>query len=203
MGACEKSGIRFQMVLFHHGQFSTKVNPNWQDNPINQAKGGFLKDPADFFTDKQSKDLAKKWLRYAVARYAASPNVLAWELFNEVEWVDARYNDRWKDVEDWHKEMADYVRSIDPYKHLITTSSDQRPGLLKSVDYAQPHVYPPNLKLAIGGFPVNNDKATFFGEFGPSDLDKDDSRAGATGRALCWNAGEPCGHRHVLAVGCH
>ncbi|MEZ0325329.1 MAG: hypothetical protein ACAH95_05440, partial [Fimbriimonas sp.] len=127
---CDQMDVPYQMVLFNHGSFSSTVNPNWPDHPFNTAKGGFLKNAADFFTDKEAKRRAKMWLRYAVARYGHSQSLMAWELFNEVEWVDARYQNRWEDIEAWHKEMADYLRSIDPYKHLITTSSAMdRPAL--------------------------------------------------------------------------
>lgn len=168
--ACTLVNLPFQFVLFNHGSFSSKVNPNWPDHPWNAAKGGFLKDAANFFTDAEAKRRTKMWLRYAVARYSASPDLMAWELFNEVEWVDARYAGRWNDIAAWHKEMADYLRSIDPYKHLITTSSMmEQKELWTAVDYYQPHSYPPNVLMAVAGYDVPKDKPLFFGEFGPPD----------------------------------
>ncbi|MDR3691570.1 MAG: cellulase family glycosylhydrolase [Fimbriimonas sp.] len=176
---CERSGIEFQFVLFHHGLFTSKVNPNWPDHPWNAANGGFLKDAGDFFTDPEAKRRTKMWLRYAVARYGASPSVFAWELFNEVEWVDARYEDRWADIEAWHREMAAYIRSIDPYGHMITTSSAiERKGLYESMDYYQPHTYPSNVLNAVAGANLPKDKPAFFGEFGPPTTDKAAVRAG-------------------------
>lgn len=175
--ASEEAGIAFQFVLFHHGSFSTRVNPNYQDHPWSKAKGGFLEKAADFFTHPEAKRRTKMWLRYAVARWGYSPSVMAWELFNEVEWVDARYEDRWADVVAWHKEMADYVRSIDPYQHLVATSSTfEFPNLYDAVDFYQPHVYPSDVRTAISGFRVPADKPLFFGEFGPGALDKPGQR---------------------------
>jgi len=166
---CEKEGVAFQFVLFHHGEFCTKTDPNWPENPWNTAKGGFLKNPADFFTDPEAKRRSKLWLRYAVARYGASPNVMAWELFNEVQWVDAVLQNRWSDVSAWHKEMAAYLRSIDPYHHLVTTSSVLEPASLwADMDYVQPHTYPANIVAAIAGEQMPKDRPGFFGEFGPS-----------------------------------
>ena len=43
--------------------------------------------PAAFFTDPEAKALFKQRLRYLVARYGAYRNLLAWELFNEVQFV--------------------------------------------------------------------------------------------------------------------
>lgn len=164
--ASEKSDVHFQFVLFHHGPYSTTVNSNWGEHPWNAANGGFLKNPADFFTDPEAMRRTKIWLRYAVARYAHSPSIFAWELFNEVEWVDAMKG-RVREVVAWHTEMANYIRSIDPYHHMVTTSSTmEHPELYDAMDYWQPHTYPANVLAAIGGMKFSS-KPGFFGEFGP------------------------------------
>lgn len=169
VSASEKSGVSFQFVLFHHGEFASKTDPNWPENPWNTKNGGFLKNSADFFTDPEAKRRSKLWLRYAVARYGASPNVMAWELFNEVQWVDAVAQNRWADISAWHKEMAAYLRSIDPYHHLVTTSSVMEPASLwADMDYVQPHTYPANIVASVSGEQMPKDRPGFFGEFGPS-----------------------------------
>lgn len=167
----DEVSVPFQMVLFHHGAFSSTTNPNWPDHPWNAAKGGFLKSAADFFTDVEAKRRTKMWLRYAVARYGASPNILAWELFNEVEWVDAYKQKKWKEISDWNKEMADYIRSIDPYHHLITTSSEMEQDIYGAMDYYQPHTYPPSITASVFGKKFPPEKSGFFGEYGPMDSD--------------------------------
>ena len=193
--ASETHGQYAQFVLFHHGQWTTRVNPNWQDNPWNTAKGGFLKDPGDFFTNPEAKRRAKNWLRYAVARYGHYQSVMCWELFNEVEWVEARYQDRWPDIAAWHGEMADYLRSIDPYNHLVTSSSDPIPAVEEAfyakMDYYQPHTYPANVLAAIGKRKFPTDKPGFFGEFGPPDGPdyKQGIRDGIYGGLLAGHAG--------------
>lgn len=175
--ACDKNDVAFQFVLFHHGTFSTKTDSNWGDHPWNAAKGGFLKNAADFFTNAEAKRRSKMWIRYAIARYGASPQVMSWELFNEVQWVDAVVQNRWNDVNAWHKEMADYIRGLDPYNHLVTTSSVMEPaGLWTSMDYVQPHTYPANIVAAIGGEAMPKDKPGFFGEFGPGGQGTDPHR---------------------------
>jgi hypothetical protein len=171
LSASEKHGQYSQVVLFHHGPWSSRVNSNWKENPWNAEQKGFLKNPADFFTDPEAKRRSKMWLRYAVARYAHYPSVMAWELFNEVQWVDARYDKRWSDIAAWHKEMAAYLRELDPYDHLVTSSSDPDDGteedLYGAMDYYQPHTYPANVLAAIGRREFKPDKPGFFGEFGP------------------------------------
>ncbi len=167
---CEKNHIKFQFVLFHHGLFSTTTDPNWAEHPWNVANGGFLADPTDYFVNGQAKKLTKNWLRYAVARWGHSPAIMAWELFNEVQWVDAakKHPDRIGDVTAWHKEMGDYLRSLDPYHHLVTSSSSEEldPKVFESMDYLQPHLYPPNLFPAILSTPLPKAKPSFVGEFG-------------------------------------
>ncbi|MCX7799375.1 MAG: cellulase family glycosylhydrolase [Fimbriimonadales bacterium] len=170
VASAEKAGVRFQMVLFHHGQWSTRTNPNWQDNPWNQARGGFLASPVEFFTHPEAKRLAKAWLRYAVARYGHSPAILAWELFNEVEWVDAVQDGQREAVGRWMDDMAEYLRSIDPHGRLVTTSSHMDLPIYRQADYYQPHGYPPSVAALILAQRQPGDKPLFFGEVGPGDL---------------------------------
>ena len=170
VNSCERNHIKFQFVLFHHGLFSTTTDPNWAEHPWNVANGGFLADPTDFFVNPRAKKLTKDWLRYAVARWSHSPAIMAWDLFNEVQWVDAakKHPERLGDVIAWHREMGNFVRTIDPYHHLVTSSSSEElnPKVFESMDFLQPHSYPPNLYAANLGAPVPKDKPSFFGEFG-------------------------------------
>jgi hypothetical protein len=177
VAAAEAAGVHFQMTLQHHGQVSTRVNPNWPDHPWNQARGGWLARAEDFFTDPQAIALTKAKYRYIIARYGYSPSVMAWELFNEVQYADAWGRNR-ESVRTWHHDMAAFIRSQDPWHHLITTSSDLDPGLYQGLDYYQPHHYPSDLLSAIAGqAEMKTDRPLFIGEMGiGGDLSKDDGR---------------------------
>lgn len=143
----EKYDIYIILCLMNHGQLSTSVNPQWSENPYNKARGGPLADPEEFWTNEKAKELFRKRLRYIVARWGYSTHILAWELWNEVDLTDNYENVREK-VAQWHKEMADYIKSIDPYKRLITTSF-ANPNLdpliwsLDSIDFVTVHKYGP------------------------------------------------------------
>ena len=170
VAAAEQSGIHFQMTLQHHGQYSTQVDPNWIDNPYNTANGGFLSVPEQFFTNATAKALTKRKYRYIIARWGYSPAVMAWELFNEVQFTDAARNGQWAQVAAWHNEMAQFLRAQDPYQHLITTSSELSQPIWSECDYYQNHVYPTDLITALrdplgvpAGQPV---KPIFQGECG-------------------------------------
>ena len=166
----ENARVHFQWTLHHHGQVSSTVNPNWPDNPWNVKNGGFLAKAEDFFTDTEAKRRTKAYLRYVVARYADSPAIMAWELFNEVQFSDAAQKGHWDTVAAWHAEMAAYLRSIDPYHHLITTSSEiGQAALWKAMDYYQAHGYPASVRAMVLGDKHPTDKPYFWGEVGGAD----------------------------------
>ncbi|HVK04581.1 MAG TPA: DUF5060 domain-containing protein, partial [Armatimonadaceae bacterium] len=202
MESAEKNGVRVQVVLQHHGQYSSTVNPNWPDNPWNAKNpGGFLATPEEFFTSEKARALTRAKYRYVLARYGAYDSVLAWELFNEVEWVDAIKNGKPETVVAWHREMADFLKKNDAHGHLVTTSSKPEiEGLYDAVDYVQPHHYPSD---AVGAVMAHDSaawkKPVFVGEIGPQgDLKGDDGRflrralwasmmTGASGAAQYWD----------------
>ena len=175
--AAERNGIHFQMTLQHHGQYTTRVNPNWSENPWNAANGGFLASPREFFTDARAISLTQAKYRYIVARWGYSTAIMAWELFNEVEWTDAYAAGDRQAVASWHDRMATFLREQDPYRHLVTSSSGIDPAKLGvRLDYWQPHAYIPDALTAIAGVDASKlDRPVFFGEIGPSgDLFADD-----------------------------
>ena len=173
VSAADQAGVHFQMTLHHHGQYSSTVDPNWPQNPYNVANGGFLSDATQFFTNATAKALTKRKLRYAIARWGYSPAVMAWELFNEVQFTDAAQNGQWTNVASWHNEMAQFIRAQDPYHHLVTTSSQLDQQIWDECDYYQHHDYPNDLISALrdpqgvpSGQPV---KPIFAGECGIED----------------------------------
>lgn len=205
----EKNDIYFQMVMQHHGQYSSasgykyshNVNPNWEQNPYNVKNGGFLKSPEDFFTDPQARLLTKRKLYYIMARWGYSPNILAYELFNEVEFTDAAQGKLWDDIALWHREMALFLRQFDGNRHLLTTSSAPTIAadspIWETVDYVQTHTYPTDLLSTLLASDTmvgkkKSSKPSFVGEFGPKDL-KDEGAGLHTG---IW-AGLVSGHAGV------
>jgi hypothetical protein len=176
----EDNGVYFQLVLQHHGQFSTLVNSNWAESPWNAAKGGILATPQEFFTSPAARELTRLKYRYIVARWGYSSAILSWELFNEVQWVDTlKIDHNPAPVAAWHREMAGYIRSVDVYRHLITTSyNDSNTTGLESpiydaMDYYEPHLYRPDMFGELRHFSPSPDKLTkpvFYGEFGADNM---------------------------------
>ncbi len=146
----EEKGLYVMLTFDHHGIFKDFIdiwasNAEWKTNPYNAANGGPCESPTDFFTNPEAKKIYKNRLRYLVARWGYSTHLACWEFFNEVDNVL-----NWQDIPplaivNWHKEMADYLKQIDPYKHLVSTSvtSKEIPGLweIESLDFTQHHNY--------------------------------------------------------------
>lgn len=127
-----KNGIAIMPCIFTYGDFKADPkhdgaldkNPaDWRVNPYNTVLG--LKSPTDFFTDKGAQRIARNLIRYIIARWGYATNIVAWELWNEISNMDfdKQAYDKYCDiVTQWHNDMARYVRSNDPFHHLVTTS---------------------------------------------------------------------------------
>lgn len=118
-----KKGIYIILTLDTYGNLMPEAGPwgeeRWDANPYNRENGGPCERPEDFFTNSEAKHIYKNKIRYIVSRWGYSPNILAFELWNE-------YNA----PAEWIKEMTAYLRSIDPHGHLITTSHGYPYGTL-------------------------------------------------------------------------
>ena len=102
----------------------------------------------DFFNSETAKARYKNRLRYIVARWAYSESIAMWEFFNEIDNIQFRNSKAPIPAEEivaWHAEMAKYLRSIDPFGHIVTTSISHRDlaGLnsVDGLDINQKHIY--------------------------------------------------------------
>lgn len=147
----DENSVYLQLCLINHGQFSTGVNPTWDTNPYKKVvdsngnvKKGIIDTPDQFFKNAECKRTYKNELRYLIGRYGYSDKIMAWELFNEVDWTDGGDTTNKTNIYNWHKEMGEFVDSTDPYNHMITTSYKTNTGMayfLNCIDYTCPHDY--------------------------------------------------------------
>lgn len=149
---CDAAGMYMQIAMFQHGEFSENVDAMWESNPYNSDNGGYVEDAEDYFSDANCKAQTKKLLRYIVARWAYSKNLFAWEFFNEVHFTGVYQSTSinwYPAVLAWHSEMSNYVESIDPYNHIMTTSASDDFILdmdtIPALDNVQYHLYAANL----------------------------------------------------------
>ena len=178
--AAQENGIYFQLVLHEHCRMSARTNPEWQNNPYNKVLGGPCEIPQEFLTNAQARQFAKNRLRYIVARWGYSANIMAWELFNEADLAD---DFKFTIDTAWHKEMAEYLKSIDPHRHLVTTSYISNPNAevfkLPEIDFTQSHVYMrdiPGYFTQIYSRFTQFQKPHFIGEFGRGTADGIDAQ---------------------------
>lgn len=71
-----------------------------------------------FFTDPLAKEMYRDKIRYVVARWGYSTNIFSWEFWNEIEAVGPK-----EGTYAWMREMTAYLRSVDPWQHLIKSSA--------------------------------------------------------------------------------
>lgn len=179
----KQSGI--YLTLSFDGAGELEPNPTdpltgWAKNPYNSANGGMCTTQSDFFTSASAKAQYKKKIRYIVARWGYSPNIAAFEFWNEIDGAWVHYGVAKSNVVSWHNEIAPYLKSIDPFDHIVTTSCtgyDQTNfwNLMPDIDFSQTHPYykqsTPDFNSAkfpsiIASFESTNNKPHVLGEFG-------------------------------------
>ncbi len=113
--ACARHGLVVQLCLDYHAALTW----DWPRNPWNVVNGGPCASASEFWSNDLARDHFRKLLDYCVARWGTSPQLMAWELFNEADLAPRPSDDV---VVAWHHEMASYLHAIDPSRHLVTSS---------------------------------------------------------------------------------
>ncbi|MFD0793632.1 DUF5060 domain-containing protein [Mucilaginibacter litoreus] len=140
-------GLYFMLTLDWHGHLMK--DGGWKNSPYNKVNGGPANTPTEFFSLPASKLKCKNKLRYVIARWGYSTNIAAIEFFNEVDNAVFTQQDSilipHKDVTQWHDDMSRYLKDIDPYHHLVTTSISHRDiagmNSIAYIDFNQKHIY--------------------------------------------------------------
>ena len=153
LALAEENGIYLLISLDTYSAFKAIENTTWGGgddwvrNPYNTINGGPCSSAAAFFTNTAAKKAYKNKLRYFIARWGYHPNVGAIEFFNEVDHLydDGDADVPGADIVSWHNEMSTHLKSIDPFKHLVTTSFSWKSitGLwnVSNIDFTQTHPY--------------------------------------------------------------
>ena len=88
----EKSGVYVILVLNNHGKFGALNDTEWARNPYNRSNGGFLDSCEEYFTNDRARAAFRQTCDYIVARWSASPHLLMWKLFSEVDLTGTSYD---------------------------------------------------------------------------------------------------------------
>ena len=158
MQAALERGAAVQLCLDNAHDFEHNRAKNPFFAPGGPCYGnGNAKQPEDFFRLPAAREAYRHRLRYFVARYGAYPNLMAWELWNEIDLaLDLKGNGNGNGtndaaakqalLEEWNAQATAALRRLDPFDHLITISlsSDKVwPALCKVADYTCVHGYIP------------------------------------------------------------
>ena len=144
---CDSLGLYFMLTLDWHGHLMR--GGGWNNSNYNQRNGGPAKDPAEFFTMQSAQEKYKDKLRYIVARWGYSSSIAVWEFFNEIDNAAFTQQDSiiipLAAITQWHLEMSRYLKDIDPYQHLVSTSVSHRDIMgmnsIPYIDFNQKHIY--------------------------------------------------------------
>ena len=152
----EQRGIYLVIGLIPDREF--RADGLWAGNPYNAANGGMLQMPVDFAIDAGAKAMFKRRLRYIAARWGYSPNILAWEWWNEVESTRIET----PALKPWIEDMTHTLRQFDINRHLVTLSyvgnGDDDVWRMPEIDLMQRHEYsesPKWFQPIAGGFPAH------------------------------------------------
>ena len=98
----------------------------WRNNQVNQANGGFVKSPAEIF-QKGSKahTMWMNWIETLVNHWHVRKNILAWEVFSEVNLASGSTETTGID---FVNNTAALIRSIDPGRLVTASIADCPPG---------------------------------------------------------------------------
>lgn len=167
-------GLYFMLTLDWHGHLIE--GGGWKNSPYNTVNGGPAKTPTEFFSLQKAKEKYKNKLRYVIARWGYSTSIAAFEFFNEVD--NAAFNKEdsilipHQYITQWHDDMSRYLKDVDPYHHMVTTSISHRDiqGLnsLAYLDFNQKHIYKHTEKIPAiyPGYIQAYGKPYVVGEFG-------------------------------------
>lgn len=116
----EDNNIYLQYCLFNLWDFSSN---HWKTNPYNKENGGMCvwrTNDTNYWTHPSAKRYQKQLIRYIYARYSYSTSFGVFEFWNEAD--NKVTPDNPKIGADWHKEMSEYIDTIDVRKVPKTTS---------------------------------------------------------------------------------
>jgi len=127
----------------------------WKSNPLNAVKGGPVASPAELFQkDSATQILWLQWMQTLVERWQGRRNILAWEVFSEVNLASGSTETTGID---FVNTAAALIRSTDPGRPVTASIADCPPGSgacywpdfykKANIDFVEMHPYPPSAQL--------------------------------------------------------
>lgn len=133
---CEETGVKMIFCL-EHGTYGIPAgyeeNLDWRKHPYNRFIPG-VDMPDDWLTNSEAINQYKKKLRYFIARWGYSTGLGVLQFISEMDlWALRNGNTNKLDLDgnieaqkkfnEWHFQMAMYVKNITPWRKILTSSS--------------------------------------------------------------------------------
>jgi hypothetical protein len=90
-------------------------------NPLSSARGGPARSPADLFGDTEAQRAWLGWLSTLVGRWSSRPNVIAWEVFSEIDLASGVTE---ASATAFMESAHQLIRGIDPWRPAFASTSD-------------------------------------------------------------------------------
>ena len=154
----------------------------WASNPLNDRNGGSAKKPAELFvSDSPTQKIWLGWMKTLIERWQSQKNILAWEIFSEVNMAPGTTE---ANAIDFVTKAELIIKNADTYDRPVTASladfgnwSDFYRS--DSIDFINIHPYPVSGKLdstimtEVRSMLANYRKPVLIGESGLSFLTPD------------------------------
>ena len=124
----------------------------WKSNPFNEVNGGSVKTPVELFiSDSPTQKLWLQWMKTLVERWQGQKNIIAWEIFSEVNMASGTTE---PEAIDFVNSAASIIRNADPFHRPVTASLadfGEWNSFYQSdgIDFINIHPYPTSGKLDI------------------------------------------------------
>ena len=121
-----EEGVKLQVCFDSFSALSTNAGAYGQFESVsiyNVKNGGYITVASDFWQNEECRRDYMNRVRYLMARCMWDPNVVLWELINEINGtygIDG--TDIQKTAAAWCSDMREYILSIDPYDRLVGIS---------------------------------------------------------------------------------
>jgi hypothetical protein len=146
----------------------------WNENPLNIANGGPVASPSELFQkDSAAQVMWLKWMQALVERWRDRENIIAWEIFSEVNLATGSSE---SSGIDFVNTAASLIRALDPGRPVTASIADtgKWPNFYQraEIDFINIHPYPPSAQLdraiiqEAGNYLLRYKKPVLIGESG-------------------------------------
>jgi mannan endo-1,4-beta-mannosidase len=160
--AAERHGIYLLLAILPN-LFDEVFDGNWYEHPYNKnfdPENGLVESPEELLHDPAAIRAVKARFRFFIERWGASPNIFAWELWNEMNAIGGTLEQQ----NEWIQEMGAFCKQLERElygrHHLRTVSTNnagwgpKHAGIYSSseLDFTSYHTYDSWARVGVNPF---------------------------------------------------